>query len=103
MQARVYIAGPMSNLPADNYPAFNAAAALLRSTGLHVENPAENPAPPHPSWEAYMRMALPQMLTCDTVALLPGWQKSRGARLELHVAGELGLQVVLLSDLVATE
>lgn len=97
---RVYLAGPMSGLPDFNYPAFHEAAGRLRATGLHVENPAENPVPACGSWEAYMRMAIPQMLTCDAVALLPGWQKSRGARLEAHVAGELGLRIMLLSECV---
>lgn len=38
-----------------------------------------------------MRLALRQMLTCDAVALLPGWQQSRGALLEHTVAIDLGI------------
>ena len=47
---RIYLAGPMSGLPELNYPAFHAKAAELRAAGHHVENPAENPAPPCGSW-----------------------------------------------------
>lgn len=43
---RIYIAGPMTGLPDNNYPAFHEAAARLRKRCWHVENPAENPAPP---------------------------------------------------------
>jgi hypothetical protein len=90
---RVYVAGPMSGLQDFNYPAFHAAAAHLRSLGYHVENPAENPAPASGKWEAYMRLALAQLLTCDTIAMLPGWQKSRGAVIEHRLATELGIAV----------
>lgn len=93
---RTYLAGPMSNLPDFNYPAFHKAAALLRANGLHVENPAENPVPDCGTWAAYMRMALAQLVTCDAIALLPGWTASRGARLEHKVAVELGMRVVVL-------
>lgn len=90
---RVYISGPMTGLPDFNYPAFNAAAQLLRSEGIEVENPAENPTPECRSWAGYMRLALVQICRCDAVLMLPGWEKSKGARLELHVAQQLGLQV----------
>lgn len=89
---RVYIAGGMSGLPENNYPAFNAAAAKLRAHGYEVENPAENQAPPCGSWEAYMRMALRQLLSCDAIALLPGWEKSRGATIEARLAADLRLR-----------
>ena len=68
---RIYIAGPMSGLPDLNYPAFNAMAAKLRAHGHHVENPAENPE--CDSWEAYMRLAIAQLVTCGTLVLLDGW------------------------------
>ena len=90
---RVYVAGPMSGLPDFNYPAFNAEAGRLRALGYEVENPAENPVPPCGSWAGYMRMALAQVVQCDGIVLLPGWETSRGATLEHHVATTLGLRV----------
>lgn len=91
---RIYIAGPMTGLPEFNYPAFNTAAERLRGLGYEVENPAENPEPHCGSWLGYMRMALRQLALCDGVALLPGWQSSRGARIEHQLATQLGLIVV---------
>lgn len=96
MTARVYLAGPMTGLPDFNYPAFHAAAARLRADGHHVENPAENPHPPCGSWQGYMRLAIAQLITCDTIALLPGWESSRGASIENRLASELGMTVLLL-------
>ena len=60
--ARVYIAGPMTGLPAFNYPAFHAAAATLRQAGYVVENPAENEPPPRVTWQGWMRLGIVQMM-----------------------------------------
>ena len=90
---RIYIAGPMSGLPDFNYPAFHAAAAVLRAQGHHVENPAENPSPACGTWQGYMRMSLCQIAVCDCLYMLPGWRSSRGARIEHGLALDLGLEV----------
>jgi hypothetical protein len=34
-------------------------------------------------------------VTCDAIQLLPGWENSRGATLEHHIAVALGLQIIL--------
>lgn len=93
---RIYVAGPMTGLPDNNYPAFHDAAARLRGRAWHVENPAENPHPHTDAacqWTAYMRMGISQLMTCHAIYLLPGWQKSKGASLEYMVAKQLGLAV----------
>ncbi|MCG8294285.1 DUF4406 domain-containing protein [Pseudomonas entomophila] len=95
---RIYISGPMTGLPELNYPAFNAVAELLRAEGFEVENPAENPEPECRSWTGYMRLALVQISRCEGLVLLPGWPDSKGARLELHIAQELGLRVAQHTD-----
>jgi hypothetical protein len=97
----VYVAGPMTGLPEFNFPAFHAAAGQLRARGLAVENPAENPAPSCGSWLAYMRMAVQQVSKVDGLILLPGWEKSRGARVEFNLAVGLGLSVMTLDEALA--
>ena len=97
---RVYISGPMTGLPGFNYPAFHAAAAELRASGLHVENPAESEAPECRSWLGFMRLAVAQIATCDYVVTLPGWEESRGARVEVDLARGLGLPVKPLPEFV---
>lgn len=91
---RVYIAGPMTGLPGLNYEAFAVAALKLRSCGHEVESPAENPAPESGAWADWMRLSLAQVLRSDVVATLDGWENSRGAKLEVLVAKELGVPVV---------
>lgn len=90
---RLYIAGPMTGYPHNNYPAFNEAAAKLRAVGFLVENPAENPEPPCGTWLGYMRMAVRQLSICDGVVLLPNWHNSKGARAEFRLATDMGLPV----------
>lgn len=97
----VYIAGPMSGLPESNYPAFHRAARHFRKQGFRVENPAENKEPPCGTWTGWMRMALTQLVTCDAICLLPGWEKSRGASLEHHIAQSLGFEVMTLEEVAA--
>jgi hypothetical protein len=88
-----YISGPMSNLPGFNYPAFNRAAASLRSRGIRVENPAENDPPTCGTWEGWMKIAILQLLRCTSIVMLPGWENSRGARLEHELAVDLGMNI----------
>lgn len=90
---RIYIAGPMTGLPDFNRPAFNAAAAALRDVGINVCNPAEIKEKPDASWKDYMREGIDQLMFCDGIFMLEGWEKSKGAKLERHIAGELGLPI----------
>lgn len=98
---RIYVAGPMSNLPGLNFGAFHAAAARLRDLGHDVVNPAEINVDPSAGWATCMRADLAQLVTCNGIALLPGWERSRGARLERYVAGELGMRVMLVDEVQA--
>lgn len=98
----IYISGPMSGLPDNNKPAFHAAAKLLRNLGHMVINPAEIDVP-DPSWINYMREDIRQMMAADIVVLLPGWANSRGAKLERHIAIEIGMPVRLIEEFEAVE
>ena len=95
MKKRIYIAGPMTGLPELNFPAFHTEAAWLRAMGHEVVNPAEINADPTARWEDCMRADIAQLVTCDGIHLLAGWEKSRGATLEHHIATALGLIVTL--------
>lgn len=96
---RLYLSGPMSGIAEHNFPAFNAEAARLRSLGFDVVNPVDVNPDPGMTWEACLRRDLAEMLTCDAIALLPGWQNSRGAQLEQYVAHRVGIGIVMSADL----
>jgi hypothetical protein len=91
---RVYLSGPMSGIADHNFPAFNEQAAKLRAAGYEVINPAELNPDPAMTWEECLRVDIRELCTCDAIALMPGWERSKGANLELHIAHRLGLEVM---------
>lgn len=88
---QVYIAGPMTGHDDFNFPAFYEAEARWRKAGWDVVNPA-NPDWLDWSWEDCMEKCLGLLIRCDAIALLDGWQSSRGARIEYAVARECGIR-----------
>jgi hypothetical protein len=101
---KVYIAGPMTGLPQNNFPAFDAAAKQLRSAGSEVVSPAEldDPEdrelaladkPATKTWGDFLARDVKLIADSDieAIVLLPNWQKSRGARLEVCVGLLCGL------------
>lgn len=92
---RIYISGPMTGYPDCNFAAFHAAAEQLARAGWKVFNPAENfGGRKDLPREAYLRLDLAMLAQCEAIALLPGWEDSRGAKLEYAVACELGCEVI---------
>ena len=93
--AIIYLAGPMTGIEDYNYPAFLEAARLLRKAGHTVLNPAElfdeNMKLPR---TVYMKYGIKNLISAEFVAVLPGWENSRGAKLEVDVARECGLPVI---------
>jgi hypothetical protein len=88
-----YLSGPMTGYDEYNYPAFEAACQTLRATGISIESPHENPAPPTRDamteaeiWSYYMEVCYKQMDKCQGIILMKGWPQSTGARQELEIA-----------------
>lgn len=92
-----YISGPMSGYPEHNRPQFAIAAKLLRERGWAICNPIEFDEPEDRPWSEYLRKDIRALMDCAGVITLPGWQESRGASLEVHIAHALGMTVLPLS------
>lgn len=96
----IYISGPMSGYPNKNYDAFNQAAEALRGKGFRVLNPAEPPDVEGWEWVDYMRRDVIMLMEADGVATLPDAHRSKGARIEINLAKELGMSVVPIERLL---
>ena len=100
-----YLAGPMRGYPQCNFPSFFSAAETLRAAGHRIISPAELDSPascaqalacvggedPQTFGGESMGVILARdiRIVIDDVSgviFLPGWSKSRGARLEAFTA-----------------
>lgn len=54
---------------------------------------------PDVNWSAYMRSDIAALIKCDAIILLAGWENSRGAKLEHHIASELGMLILKEEEL----
>lgn len=89
---KVYIAGPMEGYEDYNHPAFYAAAQAWTDAGWEAVNPAEI-EPNGQEWRLAMREDIKALVDCDAIAMLEGYQLSRGAMLEMNIAQSLNLRV----------
>ena len=87
----LYISGPMAGYPNLNRAAFREAESRLKRAGFPTLNPLDNGLGAGLSWDAYLRADLKMVCDAGAVALLPGWEASRGARLEVATAHALGM------------
>jgi nucleoside 2-deoxyribosyltransferase len=111
----IYIAGPISNMPDDNYAAFEQAEILLRTLNFQPVNPhkvyheadelkrkatteSQRQEINKKYWADYLKKDLQEAMECDCVFLLPGWENSRGATLECFVLSILGKEVYILEN-----
>ena len=115
---KLYLAGPMRGIPLFNFPAFHEAAKTLRALGHEVFNPAErdnehhgtdisagnltgdeNQAAAQHGFNLREALAADLDYVCrhaEGIALLPGWEKSKGAKAEYATANALGLYIIYL-------
>ena len=123
MLKRIYLSGPITNIPELNRPAFDAAEKRLTASGHFVINPVNISVTfgteeelaksfialyddrPFGSLEyspklahAVMDADLAAVHSCDAIYLLRGWETSRGAKKELAEALKYGLQVMQEGD-----
>lgn len=96
---RVYISGPMTGYKNYNAKAFNETeAVLLETEDVEVVNPVKlsksvEASVKAPDYIDYMREDLRQMLGCDCVVLLDGWNTSWGAMTEIDLANRMKIPV----------
>lgn len=117
---RIYLAGPMQGYPEFNFPAFHEAARKLRFFGHEVFSPAEKDIERHAGVDISKGNATGSVTAAVTehkfslrdalhddmvwickhataIAMLPGWENSKGANAEHALAKALGLEILYIS------
>jgi hypothetical protein len=113
---KIYISGPIAADPLGHEHAvqtFTTAEKILYAEGFTAVNPFNVwacdgirckplfPTPKSHTWECYIKYDLREMLRCDGVAMLPGWEISPGARIENFVALNTGIPIKTLNEWIA--
>ena len=90
---RIYIAGPMTGHKDFNYPAFFEAEQRVRRFKHIPLNPARHGDPTKHDRPYYLRRDLQMLAEADAIAVLPGWDESAGACMEVGIARQLRLPI----------
>ena len=92
-----YLAGPMTGYDQQNFPMFDCVAKALRARGYNIVSPAELDSPEEraialanarsaQTWGDFLARDVKIIADqAQGIIFLPGWQQSRGARLEATV------------------
>ena len=88
---KIYLSGKISGTDL-NYVRrlFNKVATTLQALGHEVINPLCNGLSEAAPWEEHIAKDIINLIDCEGIYMLQGWEDSQGARIEHAVAKELG-------------
>lgn len=92
---KIYLSGKISGTDLDYVRRlFDKVATTLQSLGHKVVNPLCNGLSEHDPWEEHIAKDIINLMDCEGIYMLQGWEDSQGARIEHAVAKEIGLKVM---------
>ena len=110
MTDRAYISGGISGVP-DYQERFAVADQMVLAMGLDPVNPLAIKACPDDqcfgdsaerfnghTWSCWLRHDLIELLRCSHIFMLPDWETSQGARLEMRTALDVGIKINFLNS-----
>lgn len=112
---KVYISGPITGIQDSNKPAFEKAEQKLKSLNFEVVNPHKLFSEEEileverkvntfewtsdQAWAHFMKRDIEALVKCEFVAVLPYWETSRGANVELAIAKAVKMPIVQADSL----
>jgi hypothetical protein len=103
----VYVCGRRTGLPDKGYAAIEGCASYLRSLGMQVISPIDvninalgteySPKPDprfRPAFPGLRADIITMMSVCNAIALMPGWEKAIGCRVEVAIAITFGFAFI---------
>ncbi len=107
---RVYISGPITGLQNENISEFKKYEDKFKNLNFEVVNPhslftkdeideinrkLEYKEITFEEYHSFfMRRDVKEMMDCDIIAVLNGWEKSKGANIEVYIARNLNIPVI---------
>lgn len=90
----IYIAGKVTDVPVDIRAAkFQRAEHMLQARGFITVNPIKLVENPHTPWQEAMDICIASLKECDAIYLLPCYEDSKGAMMELDIALNAGHKI----------
>jgi len=99
---KIYLSGKITGLDKEVYTRrFERAETFYKTSGFDVVNPVKIGEEvlkinPKAEWQDFMIRDLEALKTCTHIALLEGWEESRGAKMEKAEAEKMGLEIMYL-------
>lgn len=100
---KIYISGAITDMPNGNKFEFEKYENKFRVLGLEPINPHKLHTEEQIekfTWHDFMKSDIKALVDCDIVAVINGWQKSKGANLEVHIARHLEIPIVNADTLI---
>lgn len=100
---RVFVSGPITGCERHNFAKFDEVEKWIRGLGILVTNPAvvarsyreHDVLNDQETFRDMIRSELSVLVRCSHIFMLDGWERSTGAKRELKIALDLGLEVIL--------
>jgi hypothetical protein len=87
----IYISGPIKGI-VNPKEIFDDKQKQLEKIGCMVTNPFN--LLETGTYEEFMRYDIRALTFCDSIYMMKGWEKSKGANIELKVAKAIGLKII---------
>mgnify|MGYP000888072394 FL=1 len=92
---KIYVSGKISGTDLSHTrKRFSDVADKLRALGHEVVNPLCNGLSEATTWEEHIAKDIINLIDCEGIYMLQGWEDSQGARIEHAIAKEIGLKVI---------
>lgn len=96
IKEKIYISGPIAGYDMNERKlAFLKVQHQLESLGYQPVNPFDNGVPDDEHWRVHMRADIRMLLDCGAIFMMPGWELSKGCKLELDVATSCGIRLII--------
>lgn len=96
---KVYLSGAITNNPNAKVQFDKAKETLLElKKGYEPISPMDLPHNHDKSWKSFMKEDIIELMKCDAIYMIAGWEKSSGANIEFNLANNLNYKVIFELD-----